>query len=146
MGADTEPTSVDRAGGAIRNAPQAVPPLEDPHTAIEQIVAALGAYTEQASDFGTQIGDALTGAFQAAENAVGDFVRTGKLDVRSLVVSILADLAQLSIHNAVLGPLAQGLSRALGGGGFITKFLRASSAAAAKSGLAPRPAFQPPLS
>lgn len=119
-GADTVTTSAGRAGGAIRKAAEeAVPPLEETHTAIDQIVAALGAYAEQASDFGTQIGDALTGAFQAAENAVGDFVRTGKLDVRSLVVSILADLAQLSIRNAVLGPLAQGLSGALGGGGFI---------------------------
>lgn len=113
-------TSAGRAGGAIRKAAEeVVPPLEETHTAIDQIVAALCAHAEQASGFGIQIGDALTGAFQAAKNAVGDFVRTGKLDVRSLVVSILADLAQLSIRNAGLGPLAQGLSGALGGGGFI---------------------------
>ena len=50
-------------------------------------------------DIGGDIGQSLVGAFQSAENAVGQFVRTGKLNFRDLVTSLLADLAQLAAHD-----------------------------------------------
>jgi len=81
--------------------------------------AALKDYATKAKDLGKGVGDALTGAFSNAEQAIGDFVRTGKLDFRSLVTSMLADIAKLSARRFILGPLANALSGALGNFGGV---------------------------
>lgn len=57
----------------------------------------------------------LVGGFQSAEDTVGKFVKTGKLDFGDLVTSVLADLAKLAVRKSVLGPIADMLSGALGG-------------------------------
>lgn len=67
-------------------------------------------------DWGKGLGETLTGAFSGAESAFRSFVETGKLDFKSLVRSILADLAVLAFKNAVLGPIANALSGVFGGG------------------------------
>ena len=46
-----------------------------------------------------------------------DFVKTGKVDFKGLIASILEDLAVLQFRNAVLGPIANALSGAFGGFG-----------------------------
>lgn len=58
-------------------------------------------------------------AFQSAENAIGEFVKTGKLNFRDLVTSLIADLAKLAARRFILGPIANALSGALGGAGGI---------------------------
>ncbi|PZO71941.1 MAG: phage tail tape-measure protein, partial [Sphingomonas taxi] len=68
---------------------------------------------------GGDIGTALVGAFQGAENAIGEFVKTGKLSFRDLVTSLIADLAKLAARRFILGPIANVLSGALGGAGGI---------------------------
>jgi len=75
--------------------------------------AALKDYATKAKDLGKGLGDSLTGAFSNAEQAIGDFVRTGKMDFRSMVTSMLADMAKLSARRFILGPLANALSGAL---------------------------------
>jgi hypothetical protein len=67
-------------------------------------------------DWGKGLGETLTSAFSSAESAFRQFVTTGKFDFKSLVSSILADLATLAFRNAVLGPLASALSGVFGGG------------------------------
>jgi hypothetical protein len=79
------------------------------------VTAALSGYASKAKDIGADVGQALVGAFQSAEDAVGEFVKTGKLNFGDLVGSILADLAKLAVRKSVLGPLADMLSGALGG-------------------------------
>ena len=72
-------------------------------------------------------------AFGAAEEAVGDFVRTGKVEFGSFVTSLLADMAELSVQKMVLTPLSNALDSflgGLGGGGGAA----AAPAAAASSG------------
>jgi hypothetical protein len=69
-------------------------------------------------DWGKGLGETLTSAFSSAESAFRQFVTTGKFDFKSLVSSILADLATLAFKNAVLGPLASALSGIFGGGIF----------------------------
>jgi len=81
------------------------------------VTAALADYAAKARDIGGDIGQTLVGAFQSAENAVGDFVKTGKLDFSSLVTSMIADLAKLAARRFILGPIADALSGAFGGGG-----------------------------
>lgn len=63
-------------------------------------------YAEEARRIGDDIGKALVGAFQSAEEAIGNFVKTGKLDFRDLVTSMIADLAKLAARAYILGPLA----------------------------------------
>jgi hypothetical protein len=83
------------------------------------VSASLSEYAKGARDMGGSVGDALVGAFRSAESAVGDFVRKGKADFRSLTTSLLADLAQISARRFILGPIADALSGALGSGGQV---------------------------
>jgi hypothetical protein len=90
------------------------------------VTAALADYAAKARDIGGDIGQTLVGAFQSAENAVGDFVKTGKLDFSSLVTSMIADLAKLAARRFILGPIADALSGAFGGaGGLFANILHA---------------------
>ena len=78
------------------------------------VAAALSDYAAKAKDIGADIGQSLVGAFQSAEDAVGNFVKTGKFSFGDLVTSILADIAKLAVRKSILGPLANLLSGALG--------------------------------
>jgi hypothetical protein len=87
---------------------------------------ALSDYTTKARDIGGDVGKALVGAFTSAENAVAEFVKTGKLNFRDLVTSLLADLAKLAARRFILGPIANALSGTLGGaGGIVANILHA---------------------
>ncbi|SHE63097.1 phage tail tape measure protein, lambda family [Ruegeria intermedia] len=80
---------------------------------------ALNSYANDALNWGKGLGETLSSAFSGAESAFRSFVETGKLDFKGLVRSILADLAVLAFKNAVLGPIANALSGAFGGGGSV---------------------------
>jgi Lambda phage tail tape-measure protein (Tape_meas_lam_C) len=105
--------NIARAGGAAGKAAVIA------KSAWEMAAASLKEYATKAKDIGKGIGDALSGAFSNAESAIGQFVKTGKLDFSSLVSSILADMAKLSARKFILGPLANVLSGALGNLGNI---------------------------
>ena len=108
------------AGAAAREAGDtAAEGSEVALTGWQAVTAALADYATKAHDIGGDVGQALVRAFTSAEQAVGDFVRTGKLEVRDLVTSVIADLAQLAARQFVLGPLAGALAGALGGGGVL---------------------------
>ena len=86
------------------------------------VTAALADYASKARDIGTDVGQTLVGAFQSAEDAVANFVKTGKLSFGDLVTSILADLAKLAARKFILGPIASALDGVLGqfvGGGLF---------------------------
>ena len=92
----------------------------------EAAVATLSEFASKARDIGGDIGSTLVGAFQSAENAVGNFVKTGKLDFGDLVTSMIADLAKLAARRFILGPIANALSGALGSaGGLFASILHA---------------------
>jgi hypothetical protein len=113
-------TAADGAGGAARDAGAAAAEGADAAlTGWQAVTAALADYAAKARDIGGDIGSALVGAFTSAENAIGDFVKTGKLDFRDLVTSMIADLAKLAARRFILGPIANALSGALGGAGGI---------------------------
>ena len=100
-------------------AEEAKPATEDTATGWKAVTEALSDYAKKAKDIGADIGQALVGAFQSAEDAIGEFVKTGKLDFRDLVTSLLADLSKLAARRFLLGPIANALSGALGGAGGI---------------------------
>lgn len=86
----------------------------------EAVGRTLSDYAQEASRIGDDIGNALVTAFNNAEDAIGEFVKTGKLSFSDLVTSLLVDLAKLGARKFILGPIANALSGALGGlgGGF----------------------------
>jgi hypothetical protein len=102
--------SAGGAGGAAKAA------AEEAATGWAQVTKSLADYAKGAMDWGKGLGETLTSAFSSAESAFRQFVTTGKFDFKSLVSSILADLATLAFRNAVLGPLASALSGVFGGG------------------------------
>jgi hypothetical protein len=123
-GVETAATSAGaaakEAGAAGKSAAEeAKPATEATATGWKAVTEALSDYGKKAKDIGADIGQALVGAFQGAENTVGEFVRTGKLDFRDLVTSLLADLSKLAARRFLLGPIANALSGALSGAGGI---------------------------
>ncbi|WP_374422718.1 phage tail tape measure C-terminal domain-containing protein [Paracoccus sp. (in: a-proteobacteria)] len=109
-----------RAGTAGRQAgADTAAGAEQALTGWQAVTAALADYAAKARDIGGDIGSALVGAFTSAENAISDFVKTGKLDFRDLVTSMIADLAKLAARRFILGPIANALSGARGGAGGI---------------------------
>ncbi len=109
-----------RAGAAGRQVgTDAAAGAEAAVTGWAAVSATLADYAAKAREIGGDIGNALVGAFQGAENAVGEFVKTGKLNFRDLVTSLIADLAKLAARRFILGPIANALSGALSGGGGI---------------------------
>ncbi|MBW6495682.1 MAG: hypothetical protein K0B16_14200, partial [Burkholderiaceae bacterium] len=124
---DDTGNAAGRAGAAGRAAGTAT--AEGAKTALTgwaAVTATLADYAAKARDIGGDIGSTLVGAFQSAENAVGEFVKTGKLDFGDLVTSMIADLAKLAARRFILGPIANALSGALGGaGGLFASILHA---------------------
>ena len=108
--------SFDKAGGSAGGAGAAAKKAaEEAATGWQAVIKSLADYAEGAMDWGKGLGETLTSAFQSAESAFRTFVTTGKVDFKSLISSILADLATLAFKNSVLGPLADWLSKGLGG-------------------------------
>ena len=128
--ADRVAAAADRAGGAATRAGAAGKKAgKDTKKAADEalqgwdaVAKSLSDYVESARNIGGDIGNALVGAFQSAENAIGDFVKNGKLNFRDLVTSMLADLAKLGARRFLLGPLAgilSGFMPGLGAGGLF---------------------------
>ena len=117
---DDTAAAAGNAGAAARDAgTDAAAGADQAATGWGAVSAALADYAAKARNIGGDIGSALVGAFTSAENAVGEFVKTGKLDFRDLVTSMIADLAKLAARRFILGPIANALSGALGGAGGI---------------------------
>ena len=66
-------------------------------------------YASSASDAADLAERAVVGAFSSMEDALTQFVSTGKVDFKSLADSIIADLARIAIQQSITGPLANAL-------------------------------------
>ena len=92
---------------------------------------ALNNYIDNVSSAAVQSERLFTNAFKSMEDALVNFVQTGKLDFKSLANSIIADLIRIQIQNSIMKPLAQmtsGLSLSgmfSGAGSFISGLFKA---------------------
>ena len=68
--------------------------------------SALRTYIEEATNAAKQAERAVTGAFKSMEDALTQFVMTGKLDFNSLANSIISDLIRIQIQRTITLPLA----------------------------------------
>jgi len=66
-------------------------------------------YKESLADFGGQTADAVIGAFKGMEDALTDFVMTGKANFADLAKSIISDITRIAIRQAIIKPLVGAL-------------------------------------
>lgn len=70
----------------------------------------------------------VTNAFKGMEDALVNFVRTGKLEFSDLINSIAADITRLALRQTITGPLAELLGSTAGGGGLLGSLFGGSGA------------------
>lgn len=107
-------------------------------------IAALENYYDESRNIAGQVADAFASAFNGLEDALVQFTQTGKLDFKSLISSINADIARIAIKESITGPLAGFLKDAIGGkkapaiqngGGFIEQSAAANASTIALNAL-----------
>ncbi|MDL2315657.1 tape measure protein [Desulfovibrio sp. OttesenSCG-928-A18] len=93
-------------------------------TAADGMARAFKDYALDAMDAAKNMEDLVGSTFSGMEDALVNFVTRGKLSFTELANSIIADLARIAIRQGITGPLASGLSSALGGlfGGMASSF------------------------
>ncbi|PZX04489.1 phage tail tape measure C-terminal domain-containing protein [Celeribacter halophilus] len=103
-----------KTGGSVKKA------AEEAATGWDATLKSLNDYIEDARDIGKGVGDTLVAAFKSGEDAIGEFVRTGKLSFSSMITSFIADMAKLAARRYIFGPIADALMGGLTGGtGFL---------------------------
>lgn len=75
----------------------------------------LKAYIDEVTAMADQMKAVVGNAFRGMEDALVEFVKTGKLSFSDLVDSIISDLARLMIRQTITAPLANALSSGLSG-------------------------------
>ncbi len=105
--------SVDEYSQAMNNLK--VQALETDRTLEGGLQRGLGKISEEFGNVSNVAEDLVVNAFGKAEDALVQFVETGKLNVKDLVSSITADLSKLAVRQLITAPLAGALG--LGGGG-----------------------------
>lgn len=91
--------------------------LESSRSATDGMAAGFRRYAEEAQNAGAQAAQATQNAMRSAEDAIVQFVMTGKLNFSNLVNSILADVARIAVRTTITGPLSNALGGVFGGGG-----------------------------
>lgn len=84
---------------------------------------AMNNYLDDVANIAGQVEDLFTGVFRGMEDALVEFVTTGKLSFQDLADSIVADITRIIIRQQITGPLAAAIGGAATGGGLLTQFL-----------------------
>jgi len=63
-------------------------------------------YADEVQNVAQTTANAISGAFKGMEDALVEFVRTGKADFKSLADSIIADMVRIAVQQSITGPLA----------------------------------------
>lgn len=84
---------------------------------------AMNNYLDDVANIAGQVEDLFTGVFRGMEDALVEFVTTGKLSFQDLADSIVADITRIIIRQQITGPLAAAIGGTATGGGLLTQFL-----------------------
>ena len=85
---------------------------QSPRMALAQ---ALRQYGEEAKDWTKSMSDAVSQVFGGMEDALANFVTTGKLSFTDFANSVISDLARIAIRASITGPLSSLLGGFFGG-------------------------------
>ena len=66
-------------------------------------------YYDSIANLGAQVGDTVVNTFKGLEDALTEFVVTGKANFADLAKSIIADIARIAIKQAIIKPLMGGI-------------------------------------
>ncbi len=126
------PELLERVQAAMGGVAKAAADVQ-PKTWMDGLLAGLDDYAESSAEVFKATRDAVGRAFKGMEDALVQFVRTGKIDFKSLADSIIADMIRMQIQQNVMGPLkeaagalfasffaAGGVVQAHADGGYIT--------------------------
>ena len=75
-------------------------------------------YVAESQDAASATERAFGQAFSGAEDAITGFVTTGKLEIKGLADSVLADITRMAVRQTITAPIAGFLQGALTSGGF----------------------------
>tara|TARA_R100000353_G_scaffold108894_2_gene78248 strand:- start:5072 stop:6880 length:1809 start_codon:yes stop_codon:yes gene_type:complete len=96
-------------------------------TGITDLQSPLDVYEDQLTNAQTRTKDFETSAvnaFKKAEDALVNFVKTGKLDFKDLIDSLISDLIRFEIRQSFITPMFEGFKSSRSSGkGFFTSFL-----------------------
>lgn len=89
--------------------------------------AGLDEYKNNVTDTFTTVKNAVGSAFKGMEDALVSFVKTGKLDFKSLADSIISDIIRIQVQKTITQPLANAVSGSASGSsdGFWASLLSA---------------------
>lgn len=73
-------------------------------------------YADEVANIYESVGNAVGNAFKGMEDALVDFVMTGKADFKSLANSIISDMVRIMIQQSIMGPIANMFGGMFGGG------------------------------
>ncbi len=79
--------------------------VEKSMSAFESMKAGMQTYVQSISDMNKQIQDATVSAFKGMEDALVNFVMTGKLNFADFARSIIADITRIAIRQAIIAPI-----------------------------------------
>lgn len=100
MAATSDPTRLAQMQAMVDKIKEMVA-IGQQHGAFEGFKAGLQEYRDAAIDMFTEVKDATKNAFQAMEDALVNFVKTGKLDFRSLAESIISDIIRIQVRSTM---------------------------------------------
>lgn len=129
-----QPAQVPGAGSPAPAAGGAPTPKQSLPQTISQfdagVTAGMQSISQTITEYGTQIEATLVNAFNGAEDALVDFVTTGKVDFKSFVDGVLADLTRL-LARMMLMKMFEGMS---GMGGIFGAIGNAMTSGGARAG------------
>jgi hypothetical protein len=76
-------------------------------------------YVAESQDAASAAEQAFANAFGGAEDALVGFASTGKLELKSLADSVLADITRMAVRQSITAPIAGLLQGAFAGGGLL---------------------------
>ena len=88
--------------------------VEKSMSAFESMKAGMQTYVQSISDMNKQIQDATVSAFKGMEDALVNFVMTGKLNFADFARSIIADITRIAIRQAIIAPIIGAIFPGLG--------------------------------
>lgn len=89
--------------------------ISQQYDAMRGVSDAVKEYQLSISKMGENTKNVMTNAFRGMEDALVNFVKTGKLDFKSLADSIISDMIRMQIQQSVTGPLSGILGTAISG-------------------------------
>lgn len=90
-------------------------------------------YLDEISNVAKQSESLFTKAFKGMEDALVNFVKTGKLDFASLTDSIISDLIRMQIQKSIMQPIAGAFDAAGGLGGIFSGLFGSGTSASPSS-------------